>query len=630
MAQYDGSLKFDTSIDEKGFEKGTSKIGSIAQTALGVLGGNLMTQAINGIGNLGKAAVESVASLEQNIGGIETLFKDSAQTVIENAENAYKTAGMSANEYMQNVTSFSASLLQSVGGDTAEAARVADMAMVDMADNANKMGTSMESIQNAYQGFAKQNYTMLDNLKLGYGGTKEEMERLLADAEKLSGTEYDISNLNDVYEAIHVIQGELGITGTTALEAASTIEGSMASAKAAFDNFLNGTGSAEELATTFAIAATNIGSALMEIVPRLIETIPVVIQGIGTAITENSDQLVAAGMQLLQGIITGIMQAIPILASVGLSIISSIANGIISSVGQMNTTGQSSIQEFISGIMQKLPDVIVSGGQILTNLVNKILSGLPQFLQSGIQLIGQMAQGLLSNLPAVLGAIGSILGQLLTTIASHLPQLLQAGIELIGQMVSGIISSIPQIVTAAGQLVSDFLGKVKETDWIQLGKDIINGVANGIKNAASNVIQAIGGVIDDALDWAKNLLGIHSPSRVFANVIGKNIPLGTAKGIDETAYRVSDSTRKMVDDAVREARIGVEETGNGYMPAYAYGNDGRSPENGIDYDRIGEKMAEALDGVDVSMDGQKVGSIVSEPVNNNLGSRSRMEERDMV
>ena len=210
---YDGSLKFDTEINEKGFNSGLSKMGSLAQTALGVFSGQMMTRAVDGIANLGKSALEAVSSMEQNIGGVETLFKDSAQAVIDSANIAYKTAGMSANEYMSTVTSFSASLLQSLGGDTEKAAQIADMAIIDMSDNANKMGTSMELIQNAYQGFAKQNYTMLDNLKLGYGGTKTEMERLIADANKVKEANGEMADLSidsfaDVTEAIHIIQKE--------------------------------------------------------------------------------------------------------------------------------------------------------------------------------------------------------------------------------------------------------------------------------------------------------------------------------------------------------------------------------------------------------------------------------------
>lgn len=293
-----GSLTYDTEIDKKGFEKGLSSLENATNKAMkGVLTAvGAVTTAIVGIGT---ASIKSYADLEQNIGGVETLFKTSADKVIKNSENAYKTAGMSANEYMSTVTGFSASLLQSLGGDTEKAADVANMALIDMSDNANKMGTSMESIQYAYQGFAKQNYTMLDNLKLGYGGTKEEMQRLLSDAQKLTGVKYDITNLNDVFQAIHVIQGELGITGTTAKEAEETISGSIASMKSAWDNFLNGSGTFDQVVETAKIALENIATAVSEQLPRIAEEIVNALpEEFVTAVKEIIPSLITLGTAL--------------------------------------------------------------------------------------------------------------------------------------------------------------------------------------------------------------------------------------------------------------------------------------------------------------------------------------------
>ncbi len=272
----DGSVTIDTKLNDDGIEKGVkslkgnfNKIGNIAKTALkGItIAAGTTATAFAGIVT---ASVKARGELEQQIGGIETLFKNNADKVIENANKAYKTAGLSAIEYMSTATSFSASLLQSLGNDTAKAAEIADMAIIDMSDNANKMGTSMEMIQNAYQGFAKQNYTMLDNLKLGYGGTKTEMERLLADAEKLTGIKYDINNLNDVYNAIHVIQGELGITGTTAKEASETLQGSMASLSASWNNFLSGAGDFSDVLEAGEIALSNITRIAKEAIGDII------------------------------------------------------------------------------------------------------------------------------------------------------------------------------------------------------------------------------------------------------------------------------------------------------------------------------------------------------------------------
>ena len=620
----DGHLNFDTKIDEKGFSIGLGKLGGIAKGGLAVLGASIggITAAFGG---MSKAALSSVASLEQNVGGVETLFKENAKTVIENANNAYKTAGLSANEYMQSVTSFSASLLQSVAGDTAEAAKIADMAMVDMSDNANKMGTDMSSIQNAYQGFAKQNYTMLDNLKLGYGGTKEEMNRLLADATKISGVKYDISNLNDVYSAIHVIQGELGITGTTAKEASTTIEGSMNAAKAAFDNFLNGSGNAQELADAVATVARNVGKNLGEIVPRLAETIPMVIEelwqefegsadqfiqmgsslltDIATGIIEqlpavidlavsfidmliqgldgNTAQLMEAGAKLLMAIARGIITLIPSVASLGWSIITGVIEGIRSNSGQLQAQGKMLLDnltvgistglpnivskglevcgKFAQGLLNNLPSVISAAGNILNRLVDAIMTALPKLLESGAKLIGQLAHGLLDNLPAVITSIASVLAKLIATIASHLPELLQKGIELIGELAVGLIKAIPDLIKKIPEIIESIKNAFSEFDWKKIGKDIVDGIAKGLKNAVGAVVGAAKEVGKSALNGLKNMLGIHSPSRVFRDEVGRNIALGIADGIarnkkyakssaEEIAQAVLDSAKKRLDN----------------------------------------------------------------------------------
>ena len=266
--------------------------------------GNAVKEVGSAMINVGKQALNSYADYEQLAGGVETLFKDNAETVKNYANNAYKNAGLSANDYMETVTSFSASLLQSLNGDTAKSAKVADMAITDMSDNANKMGTDMTMIQNAYQGFAKQNYTMLDNLKLGYGGTKSEMERLLKDAQKISGVKYDISNLNDVYQAIHVIQGELGITGTTAKEASTTIQGSVSAMKSAWQNMLTGiaTGNTDNIGNLVNNLADSVITALQNILPRVKEIangIVAVLPQIIGRINENLPTLLDSGVQIL-------------------------------------------------------------------------------------------------------------------------------------------------------------------------------------------------------------------------------------------------------------------------------------------------------------------------------------------
>lgn len=430
----DGTLKFDTSLDTGGLQSGMGKVASVAQQALGVFTGQMMTRAVDALANLGKSALDSVGQLEQNVGGVETLFGDAADAVIASADRAYQTAGMSANDYMSTVTSFSASLLQSLGGNTEEAAKVADMAIIDMADNANKMGTSMDMIQNAYQGFAKQNYTMLDNLKLGYGGTKTEMERLLADAEKLTGVKYDINNLNDVYQAIHAVQEEMGITGTTAKEAASTLEGSMASAKAAWDNFMNGSGDADQLADAFATAADNIVKNLAEIIPRFAETLP----ALGGAIIAQIPGLVAA--------------IVPAVLSAGQSVLKQLQDAVLNFdfAGTADKVVQM-ITGFIEGDgLGSLLDTLVT---IFTGIVNGISSMLPSLLPALIELISYVVTSLLDQLPAILDcALGLILG-LAQGILAALPVLIEALPEVISSIVEFLISAVPQIIDAGIELL---------------------------------------------------------------------------------------------------------------------------------------------------------------------------------
>ena len=602
---YDGSLKFDTEINEKGFSAGVGKIGSIAQTALGVFSGQMMTRAVDGIVSLGKAALDSKASLEQNLGGVETLFKENAQTVIDNANKAYKTAGMSANAYMESVTSFSASLLQSVAGDTAKAADIADMAMVDMSDNANKMGTSMELIQNAYQGFAKQNYTMLDNLKLGYGGTKEEMQRLLEDAEKISGVKYDISNLSDVYNAIHVIQGELGITGTTAKEASSTISGSIDSAKAAFDNFLNGSGSPAELADAMVTAGRNILNGLAEIIPRLIETIPetvrlikesfaeqlspenlqemldsgvnilmsilngilaalpgvidtalMIVQTLAEYLIENFPRFLEVGSQLLQNIITGITQGIPRLLAQGADMLSQYKGKIIEYLPKLIDSGLKMLVSLLNGLLQAAPKIIEQAGRMLTEYIDIIIKTLPKILESGKDMILSLLQGLIQNAPKIIAQIAKTLADFLATIASNLPEILQAGIEIIGELLSGIISAVPDIIAAIPGMLSDIGSAFLDKDWGAIGWNIIEGIKNGVMNAAGNLVNAAVNAARNAVDTVKGWLGIASPSKRMRDEVGKMMALGTGIGFEKNIP--VDDMKESMKEAVGKVSSAVD------------------------------------------------------------------------
>lgn len=567
---YDGSLKFDTEINEKGFSAGVGKIGSIAKTGLAVLGG-AVAGVTAGFGALAKSALDSKASLEQNLGGVETLFKENAQTVIDNANKAYKTAGMSANAYMESVTSFSASLLQSVAGDTAKAADIADMAMVDMSDNANKMGTSMELIQNAYQGFAKQNYTMLDNLKLGYGGTKEEMQRLLEDAEKISGVKYDISNLSDVYNAIHVIQGELGITGTTAKEASSTISGSIDSAKAAFDNFLNGSGSPAELADAMVTAGRNILNGLAEIIPRLIETIPETVRLIKESFAEqlspeNLQEMLDSGANILMSILNGILEALPgaintavmivqtlltylvenlpQFLTVGIQILTTLASGIIQLLPTLLTLGINLVQNLVTGITQGIPRLLAQGADMLSQYKGKIIEYLPKLIDSGLKMLVSLLNGLLQAAPKIIEQAGKLFTEYVDTIIKMLPKILESGKNMILSLLQGLIQNAPKIIAQIAKTLADFLATIGANlpDILQAGAEIIGELLSGIISAIPDVIAAIPGMLVDIgsafmdKDWG---------------AIGGNIIEGIKAGIMNAAGN-------LVDAAVNAARNAVD------------------------------------------------------------------------
>ena len=542
----DGTLKFDTSLDTGGLQSGMGKVASVAQQALGVFTGQMMTRAVDALANLGKSALDSVGQLEQNVGGVETLFGDAADAVIASADRAYQTAGMSANDYMSTVTSFSASLLQSLGGNTEEAAKVADMAIIDMADNANKMGTSMDMIQNAYQGFAKQNYTMLDNLKLGYGGTKTEMERLLADAEKLTGVKYDINNLNDVYQAIHAVQEEMGITGTTAKEAASTLEGSMASAKAAWDNFMNGSGDADQLADAFATAADNIVKNLAEIIPRFAETLP----ALGGAIIAQIPGLVAA--------------IVPAVLSAGQSVLKQLQDAVLDfdfagtadKVVQMITgfiegDGLGSLLDtlvtiftgIVNGISSMLPSLLPALIELISYVVTSLLDQLPAILDCALELILGLAQGILAALPALIEALPEVISSIVEFLISAIPQIIDAGIELLMALVDALpviidalVDALPQIIkatvtaliAAAPQIAKagvKLLGALIEAIpviVVELAKavpDIVAAIIDVLAELPGLIGEVFAEIVTDLVEWGQQMLS--NASTAMSNMLSQ-------------------------------------------------------------------------------------------------------------
>ena len=529
--------------------------GGAGDSAGSSFGGSLVGKingivAAAGIGKMLASSISAGADLQQSLGGVETLFKGSADTVIKNAEMAYKTAGMSANQYMENVTSFSAGLLQSLGGDTERAASVADMAMTDMSDNANKMGTDMQSIQNAYQGFAKQNYTMLDNLKLGYGGTQKEMERLLADAEKFSGVEYDINNLSDVYEAIHVIQGELDITGTTAKEASSTLSGSFASMKAAFSDFLGNLSLGRDIGPSLQALMETVSTYLRNLIPAVMNIIKTLPGAIWTVLSQSVPQIVSALMDFLPKFQEGVTNRLPQLAQSAMQVVGSFATGISTRLPNILSTGVQVLNSLVSGIMSTIPTLVESGLNALTEFINMLIANLPSVLESGKEILLNVVSGIQASLPQIVSAAGNAIASLLSGIVSHLPEILVAGIDLVVSLVAGIGNALPDIIAAGVDLVKKLWDTIINTDWLQLGKDIIRGLINGIGSMAGALWDAAVNVAKSAFDGIKSFFGIHSPSRKMRDEVGKFIPSGIAVGIEANTKPLTDAMHSLSDDTV--------------------------------------------------------------------------------
>ncbi len=805
----DGYLNFDTKINEKGFNDGISKLGSLGKSGLSMVS-KTMTGAIAAVGTGAAAIIKSslgvVANMEQQVGGVETLFKNSANTVIANANKAYKTAGMSANNYMETVTSFSASLLQSLGGDTAKAASYADRAIVDMSDNANKMGTNMRDIQNAYQGFAKQNYTVLDNLKLGYGGTQEEMKRLISDASKMTdvqkelGVTVDANSLSfgNIVNAISVMQKQMGIAGTTSKEAATTIEGSVNSAKAAWENFEAGVISANDLVDAFWTAAQNIFTNLGQIIPRLGKTgIDVVsalagkiggavpqVKGFTDAIESIADKLggmdtgqltnlgkmsavligavpafsligksagtfsdilgglgdvtggaitaigkfpdglknakgaitgfggslknlgssivgpfqvltpklysvigktfsflptkiseyvgkigpalagkfpkitsafqdfggyigswggqigtafqgvlgkvagfmpafanlmgfgavlgvVAVGLGLLYSqfgtqidqillmmqtkgpeVITnfcnGIVTALPNLIAQGATMLNNLMLAITANLPAIIQGGIAIVSTLITGIAQQLPTLIPTALMMILTLVSSLLSNVGQLVDAGINLLVGLAQGVVNALPQLINKAPTIIGQLATAIISNLPKILLAGIKIITILGTGLIQAVPQLISKIPSIISQVKNAFTSVDWGSVGMNIIKGIANGLKGAAGAIVEAAKGAAESALNAAKNALGIHSPSRVFRDQVGKMMALGMGIGFERNipvksmnvgVWKAVSGLQKSVDLAL-SARTADKTIGRvKNYPGFDGGKD-------IDYDRL--------------------------------------------
>lgn len=789
----DGYLNFDTKINEKGFNEGISKLGKLGKSGLSAVS-KATAASVAAVGAASGVIVKTslgiVADMEQQVGGVETLFKNSADTVIKNANRAYKTAQLSANNYMSTVTSFSASLLQGLGGDTAKAAEIADMAIIDMADNANKMGTNMQDIQNAYQGFAKQNYTMLDNLKLGYGGTQSEMIRLINDSGILNEKIENLDNVtfDQMIQAIHKIQENLGITGTSVEEASTTIEGSVNSAKAALEDFAAGVISANDLVDTVWTATENIFKNLEKMLPRLASTgmdvikalsgkigeaapqlkgvtdavgnladklegmnseelmnlgktaavlvgsVPAMslfgkgigdvktavdgisgiatdalsglgklpggfknaaksatdfkkdfggsLKGLGSAITgpfqvltpklsssvgkigssvaskmpkvtkafsllgDATGYLGAWGGQVgsaLQGVLgtvarfipsfigllnfgtvagvvvaglglvysqfgtqidqiltlvqtkgpeiitnfgTGITAALPGLMSQGATLILGLINAITANLPALITVGASIIATLVSSLAEQLPQLIPAAFNMVLTLVESLIDNLPQIIMSGLKLMEGLAQGIANAIPRVAAKAPVIIGKLASTIITNLPQILQTGVKIITQLAVGLVQGIPSLLGKIPSMISQIKSAFTSVNWGSVGLNIIEGIASGIAGAVGHLISAATSAASSALDAIKSKLGIHSPSRVFRDQVGKMMALGMGIGFEKNlpVGSMSAGVQKAVQSLQRSVQITTS-----VNPDKTVGGINSNPlykSQGFDYDRL--------------------------------------------
>ena len=620
---------------EKGAEGYT-----VFKNILANLGTQAINSALNGLKNLGgamvdvgKQALNSYAQYEQLTGGVETLFKDSAGIVENYANEAYKTAGLSANEYMETVTSFSASMLQSLDNDTQKSAEYSNRAVIDMSDNANKMGTSMEMIQNAYQGFAKQNYTMLDNLKLGYGGTKGEMERLIADANKVKEANGEMANLSidsfaDVTEAIHIIQTEMGITGTTSKEASVTIEGSVNSMKSAYQNLLTGlaNGNADigklvqNLVDSVMTSLNNILPAINNIITSVTDVLPQILD----SIIEQLPYFLDAGSELLGALIGGIQQNLPAIMQAVMTILNTLISTLIQGLPTLLQMGIQIIVSLVQGIAQQLPTLIPQMIEALLTMVDTLIDNIDLIIDAGIELIIGLAEGLIEALPQLIDKIPIIIDKLVDAIINNLPKIIEMGITLIVKLAEGLIKAIPQLVSKVPQIISsllnaitvggfskmlnvgkELLGKVKDgivsgiSGLLDVGKNIVQGLWNGINNAKDWILDKIRGIGKSILGAIKGVFGIKSPSTVFRDQVGKNLALGLGEGFEQ---EMKDVTADMQDALPTSFNTDV--------------NVGSGSGAGNNYYSMVEAFKEALSEMKIELDDEVAGRFVETTITN--------------
>lgn len=619
-----------------------------------------------------RQALDAGGALQQSFGGLETIYGDVSNQAKQFAVEA-AAAGMSANTWAENAVSFGAALRQAYGGDMTQAVNAANTAILDMNDNAAKMGTDIGAIQSAYQGFAKQNYTMLDNLKLGYGGTKTEMQRLLQDAEKLTGIHYDIDNLGDVYNAIHAIQEDLGLTGVAAYEASQTFTGSMSAMKAAAQNLLANLSLGEDITASMEVLTKSTNAFLfnnfLPMVSNVLGQLPNVLIGIVNGFVENSGQLMTAGANLITNLLTGIRTMIPQLLTVATEMIQNLTTGIATAIptflasalpmltewtgtlresfGLLVDAGIDLILNLLDGIIASLPTLLAEIPLIVINIAGLINDNIPKIFAMGWEMIKKLALGIwehkgeiLENMGNIIKAVISVITainwvnlgkQVITLIKNGITNLInaipdtmnsivewakkkftsidwtQVGKDVITTIKNGILALALAIPNAVKDIVTKVKNKFTSIDWGQVGRDIINGIKNGIKNMASSLANAAKNAASAALNGVKNFLGIHSPSTVFRDEIGKNMALGIGEGfnryfpIDDMTGTLQDSMDDITADSLSSVGLDLASTPNS-LPLGDINPNGNTNYGGFNINIYPDKNTNARQLADELMD----------------------------
>lgn len=623
----DAGRKLGNGLDDTG--KKASIFGDVLKANLAseaiVAGIKKMASAIAAIGGavLGmvKDSISAYADYEQLVGGVDTLFKKSSGTIQQYAQDAYKTAGLSANQYMETVTSFSASLLQGLGGDTDKAATIANQAVVDMSDNANKMGTDVSLIQSAYQGFAKDNYTMLDNLKLGYGGTADEMARLVNDSGSMgSSFKATAENVKDIpfdklIESLHITQTQLGITGTTAKEASSTISGSFNSVKASWENVLTsfGTGNNDQVKASIDGLVEGVGNMVTNVTAIL----PNIVAGIGQLASGLIEQLPAIIQLILPPLVTavtGLMQTLvrtlPTLLPIIVDLINQVVNTIVTNLPLIITAGVTILVSLMQGIAQALPTLIPAMVDAIVLITTTLLDNIDLIIDAGIQILLGLVDGIIVALPKLIDKMPEIIDKLIAAVVNNLPKLIEAGIKLILALAGGLIAAIPQVISKLPQIITSIvtglmsgIGKLGT-----VGKDLVTGLWNGISNATGWILGKIKGFGKGIVDGIKGFFGIKSPSTLFRDEVGKNLGLGVGVGFADAMDGVTKDMQAAIPTSF-DTGIDVNNT----VSNSTLGSGGKFGA-GFDIASLTAAFKEAISGMNVILDDEKVGTFVTDTI----------------